>query len=64
MGEDRRDDTIRMRIPNGRRREDRILNTHRAQHERRLVIAIPDRDTGRLIRLVRPDSDTDSPTAA
>ncbi len=64
MREDRRDDTIRMRIPNGRRREDRILNNRRAQLERTLVIAIPDRETGRLIRLVRPDSDTDSPTAA
>ncbi len=64
MREDRRDQTIQLRLPNGRRREDQAHSRQLPQLTRKLVIAIPDPETGRHIRLVRPDHDTDSPTAA
>ena len=65
MPADRREPAAQLPVPGGRRRElDRHAEARGYRPPRVLVMTVRDPKTGDWLRLVRPDGDTDTTTAA
>jgi hypothetical protein len=60
---DRRDPALQIPMPNGRRADDVTVVQRTDRRQLGIIVTVRDPTTGQLVRLTRPDYDTDMPVS-